>query len=83
MGVQRTIVLDNTTHEDALAKFPIDSLGWVDTPGGQKKLRRVPYLANLRNLSLKPMIDLALNGIRFDKVLFLNDVAFMVCIRLQ
>lgn len=79
LGVQRTIVLGETTHVDEIAKSPADT-GWIDTPRGKKELRRIPYLATLRNLSLKPMADLALNGIRFDKVLFLNDVYFTVCI---
>ena len=78
LGVQRTIVLAETTHIEEIAKSPTE-IGWINTPRGKKELRRIPYLANLRNLSLKPMIDLALNGIRFDKVLFLNDVYFTVC----
>lgn len=78
LGVQRTIVLGETTHIDEIAKSPAET-GWIATPRGKKELRRIPYLANLRNLALKPMIDLALNGIRFDKVLFLNDVYFTVC----
>ncbi len=77
MGVQKTIVLDDATHVDDLAKPPA-STGWIDTPRGKKELRRIPYLARLRNLSLKPLADLALNGVTFDKVLFLNDVVFTV-----
>ncbi|KAI9877771.1 MAG: hypothetical protein M1830_000498 [Pleopsidium flavum] len=75
LQVQRTIVLDETSHADELAKPPA-STGWIDTPRGKKELRRIPYLAKLRNLSLKPLGELALNGITFDKVLFLNDVIF-------
>ena len=78
LGVQRTIVLNNTTHIDEIKKSPTET-GWIDTPRGRKELRRIPYLANLRNLSLKPMMDLALNGIEFDTILFLNDVYFTVC----
>ena len=77
MGIQRTIVLEEATHTDEISKTPAAE-GWIDTPRGKKELRRIPFLANLRNISLKPLAMLALNGIKFDKVLFLNDVAFTV-----
>ena len=84
LGVQRSIVLDDTAHTDEIAKAPGEE-GWIDTPRGRRELRRIPYLAKLRNLSLKPMVNMAFNGVRYDKVLFLNDVAFTVgtCITLS
>lgn len=75
IGVQRTIILEPRTHADEIAASPSSS-GWIDTPRGQKELRRIPYLSRLRNLSLKPLAELALKGITFDRVLFLNDVVF-------
>ena len=77
LGVQRTIVLKDTTHADEISKPPSEE-GWIDTPRRMKELRRIPYLANLRNLSLKPLMEMSLNGVKYDKVLFLNDVAFTV-----
>ena len=77
LGVPRTLVLDNTTHSDEIGKQP-EPLGWVDTPRGKKQLRRIPYLARLRNLSLEPLAKLEKSGKIFDKVLFLNDVVFTV-----
>lgn len=77
IGVQRTITLDPRTHAEDIAQTPA-STGWIDTPRGKKELRRIPYLSRLRNLSLKPLSDLALNGIIFDYILFLNDVVFTV-----
>ena len=77
-GARRRIILDETTHEDEIKKSPAES-GWIQTSRGAKELRRVPYLANLRNLVLKPLQDLAEAGEHFDKVLFLNDVVFTVC----
>ena len=76
LGVNRTITLDETTHADEMQKPPRE--GWIDTPRGRKELRRIPYLAKLRDLSLKPLRELAAGGVRFDKVLFLNDVVFSV-----
>lgn len=77
LGVKRTITLEQTTHADEMAK-PVTT-GWIDTPRGKKELRRIPYLSKLRNLALQPLNELAASGIKFDKVLFLNDVAFKVC----
>lgn len=43
---------------------------------GQRLLRRIPWLAELRNMNLVPLQDLARKGVFFDKVLFLNDIVF-------
>lgn len=78
IGVQRTIILEpRRTHAEEIATSPSLS-GWIDTPRGQKELRRIPYLSRLRNISLKPLAELALKGVVFDRVLFLNDVVFTV-----
>ncbi|CAI7581946.1 unnamed protein product [Penicillium viridicatum] len=75
MRVHRNITLSPVTHEDELAA-PAGGEGWISTPDGKKQLRRVPYLARIRNLNLLPLQDLARQGIMFDKILFLNDVVF-------
>jgi hypothetical protein len=80
LGVSKTVILDETTHVDEIEKPPAAS-GWIDTPRGKKELRRIPYLSRLRNLSLKPLHDLAKSGTKFDYVLFLNDVVFKVGLR--
>jgi hypothetical protein len=77
LGVERTIILNETTHRDEIESPPA-STGWIDTPRGKKELRRIPYLSTLRNLSLKPLEELAEKGLRFEKILFLNDVVFTV-----
>ena len=76
LGVKRTITLEETTHADEMGK-PIGP-GWIESPRGKKELRRIPYLSRLRNLALQPLNELAAGGIKFDKVLWLNDVAFKV-----
>ena len=76
LGVPRTIALAETTHFDELAKTP--GPGWIHTSGGKTELRRIPYLARLRNTALKPLEELEKSGIRFDNILFLNDVVFSV-----
>jgi hypothetical protein len=79
-GVRRRIILDDTTHADEIGKTPAED-GWIRTSRGVEELRRVPYLARLRNLVLEPMEELAAakEGERFDRVLFVNDVVFTVC----
>lgn len=76
LGVRRNLTLSEITHQDEISRPP--SEGWIDTPRGRKELRRIHYLARLRNQTLRPLEDLARNGIVFDKVLFLNDVVFTV-----
>ncbi|KAJ5716448.1 hypothetical protein N7493_008359 [Penicillium malachiteum] len=74
LGIPRTIVLSPITHEDELAATPGE--GWVESPLGDMALRRIPYLSRTRNLSLRPLEELAKHGYTFDKILFLNDVVF-------
>lgn len=81
-GVGRKIILDDTTHEDEIKRAPADS-GWIQTPRGLTELRRVPYLARLRNLVIEPLQELASAGEHFDKILFINDVVFTVCTTLS
>ena len=76
LRVRRTITLAQSTHKEEIQK-PFTN-GWIHTPRGTKELRRIPYLAKLRNLALKPLNALALEGTKFNKVLFLNDVVFSV-----
>jgi hypothetical protein len=77
INVRHKIILDDTTHHDEINKIPGDS-GWIMTPRGRVELRRIPYLARLRNLVLQPLDELAAAGVRFDNILFLNDVVFKV-----
>jgi hypothetical protein len=77
LRIPRNVTLSPVTHEDEIAA-PARGEGWVKTIGGRKQLRRIPYLARVRNLGLLPLYDLARQGITFDKVLFLNDVVFTV-----
>jgi len=77
LRIPRSIVLSNKTHADEIADASAHK-GWVDSRQGIRELRRIPYLARLRNLSLKPLHEMAEEGITFDKVLFLNDVVFQV-----
>ncbi|KAL4890322.1 cryptococcal mannosyltransferase 1-domain-containing protein [Aspergillus ambiguus] len=77
LDVPRNITLSEVTHWDEMQRPPVGA-GWVQTIRGKKELRRVPYLARTRNISLEPLIRLAEEGLYFDTILFLNDVVFTV-----
>ncbi len=57
---------------------PPGSEGWVKTASGKWEPRRISYLAWVRNASLRPLQELARQGVYFDWILFLNDVVFTV-----
>lgn len=76
-AVPRRIVISDVTHKDELLNEDKGE-GWIDTPRGQRELRRIPYLARLRNQTLRDLFELSKQGIKFDKVIFLNDVVFKV-----
>ncbi|GKT41892.1 uncharacterized protein ColSpa_02073 [Colletotrichum spaethianum] len=78
-GVRRNVVLDETTHLEEVEAVPADGErreGWIKTPRGKREMRRIPFLARLRNLTLKDLWKLGKEGEVFDRVLFLNDVVF-------
>jgi hypothetical protein len=77
LGIRRNITMSRVTHLGEISAADKDS-GWVETSQGERELRRIPFLARLRDLSLEPLRGLARLGITFDKVLFLNDVVFSV-----
>ncbi|KAL4885324.1 cryptococcal mannosyltransferase 1-domain-containing protein [Aspergillus karnatakaensis] len=52
----------------------LHTLQSVTVPGGSKRIRRIEYLAEVRNRALRPLDTHP--EIRFDKVLYLNDIIF-------
>ena len=75
-GVQHSVNIDDTSHEQIIARNASSS-GWLDTAYG-KEMRRIPYLASVRNEALKPLSTLSESGTKFDKILYINDVVFSV-----
>lgn len=75
LGVRKQVVLEPTTHLDEINKPPTET-GWIRTPRDKVELRRIPYLARLRNEVMEPMYEMHASGTTFDKILFLNDVVF-------
>ena len=84
LGVERNIELRTSTHEDEIKRTPAPGeKGWIWTSRGRKELRRIPYLAGLRNQAMERLWEVSertdgRKQRRFDKVLWLNDVIFTV-----
>ncbi|KAM3077339.1 hypothetical protein ACMFMG_006689 [Clarireedia jacksonii] len=88
MGVERTIELgmDLEGQLAELARVPgegEDRSGWLFTGRKEKsesgwEMRRIPYLAKLRNRAMEPLLRVweEGRGRKFDKVLWINDVVF-------
>lgn len=55
-------------------KLDLDTLPTITVPGGSKRIKRIEYLAEVRNRALKPLDDHPER--RYDKLLYLNDVVF-------
>lgn len=88
LGARSTISLGIDVWEQAaeLQNFPGedgDRSGWIFTGRGKSgwEVRRIPYLANLRNKAMEPLLGMS-PGEKFDKVLWINDVVFTVCLLL-
>lgn len=75
LQVKKQFELSNLTRKEEIAAQPTE-YGWIDTPAGAHALRRIPFLANIRNRVFGPLEALAAKGEYFDYVLFLNDIAF-------
>ncbi|CAH0016316.1 unnamed protein product [Clonostachys rhizophaga] len=74
-GVARHIEVSDESHQDVIDQGFAEG-EWVETSAREKAVRRIPHLARLRNKTLQDLIELNKNGVKFDKVLFLNDVVF-------
>ena len=76
LSIANRIVLDDKSHEYIIAHNE-SSYGWLRTAYGTE-MRRIPYLADVRNEALKPLHEMTTAGEKFDKLVFINDVIFSV-----
>lgn len=58
------------TFEDHL---PLESVPHITLPDSTHRVKRISYLAAVRNKALKPLEDVT---VRYDKLLYLNDIFF-------
>jgi hypothetical protein len=54
-------------------ELDISALPHTELPNGEHRLKRIAFLAEVRNRALEPIDK---HGVKFDRVLFLNDVIF-------
>jgi hypothetical protein len=67
---------DRVTCNKSIVSEPGLSLGKIPRvaiPGGNMRIRRIDYLAEVRNRALKPLQSA---GMTYDKIIYLNDVIF-------
>ena len=81
LDVPNHINIDDVSHEQTIAQNKSMS-GWLKTTYGSE-MRRIPYLASVRNKALEPIARLGLSGVKYDKLLYINDVVFSVSLLLQ
>lgn len=77
LNIEHDVRLDDESHASAIEKSLATPAGWVQTRYG-RELRRVSFLADVRNRALEPLETLTKAGVRFDRILYLNDVVFSV-----
>ncbi|ESZ92644.1 glycosyltransferase family 69 protein [Sclerotinia borealis F-4128] len=70
-GVQKKIVAE---VDDAI---DLSALHRITLPSGQTRIKRIEYLADVRNKALDPITSGEMTE-KYDRVLFLNDVLFEV-----
>jgi len=79
LRVPRSVVIDDHDQiEEVERRLSAKEPGWVWTSNARFELRRIPYLAALRNGVMGKLHELREAGETYDYVLWLNDVVFTV-----
>lgn len=55
--------------------FVMEDIPHVELPDGSRRVKRMAFLAEVRNKALQPLEEVS-EHIKFDKILYLNDVIF-------
>jgi len=86
LGIHGSIELNQTVDQqvaEIMTRPEAVEEGWIATPRGKIELRRIPYLARLRNRVMEKLDAEAALGRTYDIVLWLNDVVFTVRVLLN
>ncbi|MCJ1466576.1 hypothetical protein MMC07_005196 [Pseudocyphellaria aurata] len=75
LNISHTIDLDTEARATVIEKSISSQSGWLETRYG-KELRRIVHLAGVRNRALSPLQALGKEGMKFDKILFTNDIFY-------
>lgn len=63
----------NCNASIAAEHLSLDGISRVTLPSGEKRIKRIAFLAEVRNRALRPLENM---DVVFDKLLFVNDVIF-------
>jgi hypothetical protein len=53
--------------------LPLEDIPRITIPSGERQIKRIAFLADVRNRALRPLDDFT---VQFDKLIFINDVLF-------
>jgi len=53
--------------------LPLEDIPRITIPSGERQIKRIAFLADVRNRALRPLDD---STVQFDKLIFINDVLF-------
>ncbi|MCJ1223388.1 hypothetical protein MMC12_000028 [Toensbergia leucococca] len=72
----KALELDTTCNHSLIFEehLPLEDIPRITLPDGSKRVKRMSYLAEVRNRALLPLDETS--AIIYDKLLFLNDVVF-------
>lgn len=70
---QKELPCNFSIVSEALQPIDLNTIPHVRLAAGEDRIKRIAYLAEVRNRALLPLDDL---NVQFDKILFLNDVIF-------
>ncbi|KAF2815758.1 uncharacterized protein BDZ99DRAFT_565695 [Mytilinidion resinicola] len=56
--------------------LPLGDIPRVTIPTGERRMKRIAFLAEVRNRALRPLIATASPSVHYDRLLFVNDVVF-------
>lgn len=83
LKVARNITLDPLDQLEEVARIVEQKEdNWIWTPRDKYELRRIPYLANIRNGVMAELYEQEKQGHKYDYVLWINDVVFNVSLPL-
>jgi ZIP family zinc transporter len=68
-----TNILAKANSTIVFEDLDLSTLPHITLPNGEERLKRIAFLAEVRNRALAPIDK---DGVQFDKILFLNDVIF-------
>ncbi|KAF2477591.1 uncharacterized protein BDR25DRAFT_249664 [Lindgomyces ingoldianus] len=68
---QRQVTCNSTINRE---KFDMSTMPRVILPSGETRIKRITFLAEVRNRALRPLEE---SPVAFDRLLFINDVNFV------